>query len=136
MAGFYGNHFKNSPAARLLTELALWSLDLQPRLMMTTIRTRMCEPASHYTRAIAVSRYPPRHLPLSEQHDQSRLRPRQPAESVLGHCHARAAHEVPGVAKGRVYDRAIDQISIAATLAEVMGVRAERAEGGAFRAVP
>ena len=51
------------------------------------------------------------------------------------HFNSRASHEVfalvlgPGVTKGRVYDRTFDQTAIAATLAEVMGVRAERAEG-------
>jgi membrane-anchored protein YejM (alkaline phosphatase superfamily) len=51
------------------------------------------------------------------------------------HFNSRAAHEVwalvvgPGVRKNRIHDRTVDQTAVAATLAEVMGLRAERSEG-------
>ncbi len=150
----YGDDgFKNPRGDRLLTELALWSLrDLQPRLMMINYQ----DPdyvhwgnASHYTRAIAIIDDGIRRIVEAVDHDDRYRnntiivitpdcgRDANPLMSVpfQHHFNSRAAHEVwalvvgPGVAKGRVYDRAIDQISIAATLAEVMGVRAERAEG-------
>ena len=35
----------------------------------------------------------------------------------------------PGIARGRVWDRETDQTAIAATVAAVMGLNAERAEG-------
>ena len=57
------------------------------------------------------------------------------------HFNSGAAHEVwalmvgPGVAAGRVYDRVVDQTSIATTLAQVMGVRATRSEGDVLSGV-
>jgi hypothetical protein len=51
------------------------------------------------------------------------------------HFNSQASREVwalifgPGIRKNRVYDREVDQTSIAATLANIMGVKAERAEG-------
>ena len=37
--------------------------------------------------------------------------------------------DAAGVRRGRVMEREVDQTAVAATLAEVMGVRAERSEG-------
>ena len=51
------------------------------------------------------------------------------------HFNTRSAHEIwalcvgPGVPKGRVMDRRVDQSQIAATLAERMGLSAREAEG-------
>ena len=150
----YGDDgFKNPRGDRLLTELALWSLrDLSPRLMMINYQ----DPdyvhwgnASHYTRAIAIIDDGIRRIVEAVDHDERYRdntiivitpdcgRDANPLMSVpfQHHFNSRAAHEVwalvlgPGVSKGRIYDRPIDQISIAATLAKAMGVRAERAEG-------
>ena len=150
----YGDDgFKNPRGDRLLTELALWSLrDLQPRLMMINYQ----DPdyvhwgnASHYTRAIAIIDDGIRRIVEAVDQDERYRnntiivitpdcgRDANPLMSVpfQHHFNSRAAHEVwalvvgPRVSKGRIYDRKIDQISIAATLAKAMGVRAERAEG-------
>lgn len=150
----YGDDgFRNPRGDRLLTELSLWALrELRPRLMMVNYQ----DPdyvhwgnASHYTRAIAIIDDGIRQIMNElDRHDQYRDntlvvvtpdcgRDANPLMSVpfQHHFNSGAAREVwalifgPGVSKGRIYDRAVDQTAIAATLAEVMGVRAERAEG-------
>jgi hypothetical protein len=50
------------------------------------------------------------------------------------HFNSRSAHEIfavlvgPGVARGGVVDRRVDQISVAGTIAKMMGFKAEQAE--------
>ncbi len=151
---YYGDDgFKNPRGDRLLTELALWALrDLRPRLMMINYQ----DPdyvhwgnASHYTRAIAIIdegiRRVVEAVEVDEEYRNNTIfvitpdcgRDANPLMSVpfQHHFNSRASHEVwalifgAGVAKGRVLDRRVDQTAVAATLAEVMGVRAERAEG-------
>ncbi len=150
----YGDDgFKNPRGDRLLTELALWAIrDLKPRLMMVNYQ----DPdyvhwgnASHYTRAIAIIDDGIRQIMDALDHDDHYRgntimvitpdcgRDANPLMSVpfQHHFNSRAAHEVwalvvgPGVSRGRVYDRPVDQTAVAATLAEAMGIRAERAEG-------
>ena len=150
----YGDDgFKNPRGDRLLTELALWAIrDLKPRLMMVNYQ----DPdyvhwgnASHYTRAISVIDDGIRQVVEAlDRDDHYRAntvivitpdcgRDANPLMSVpfQHHFNSGEAHDVwalvlgAGVVKDRVYDRTVDQTAIAATLAEVMGLRAERAEG-------
>ena len=150
----YGDDgFRNPRGDRLLTELALWAIrDLKPRLMMINYQ----DPdyvhwgnASHYTRAIAVIDDGIRQVVEALDHDDHYRnntvivitpdcgRDANPLMSVpfQHHFNSGAAHDVwamvlgAGVTQNRVYDRPVDQTAIAATLAEVMGFRAERAEG-------
>jgi len=145
--------FRNPRGDRLLTELALWAIrDLKPRLMMINYQ----DPdyvhwgnASHYTRAIQVIddgiRQVMTALDTDEHYRNNTVvvitpdcgRDSNPLMSVpfQHHFNSRGAHEVwalivgAGVAQDRIYDRRIDQTAMAATIADVMGVRAGRAEG-------
>lgn len=150
----YGDDgFRNPRGDRLLTELALWALkDLQPRIMMINYQ----DPdyvhwgnASHYTRAIAIIDDGIRRLveavDANERYRDNTIfvitpdcgRDANPLMSVpyQHHFNGRASHEVwalvvgAGVTQNRIYDRKVDQTSIATTLAEVMGFRADQAEG-------
>lgn len=151
---YYGDDgFKNPRGDRLLTELSLWAMrELKPRLMMINYQ----DPdyvhwgnASHYTRAIAIIDDGIRQIvEAADKDDHYRNntifvitpdcgRDENPLMSVpfQHHFNSRGAREVwalvfgRGVSRDRIYDRVVDQTSIAATIAEVMGVRAERAEG-------
>lgn len=153
----YGDDgLKNPRGDRLLTELSLWALrELRPRLMMVNYQ----DPdyvhwgnASHYTRAIAVIddgiRQIMDELERNDQYRGNTLvvitpdcgRDANPLMSVpfQHHFNSGAAREVwalvlgPGVPKSRIYDREVDQTSIAATIANVMGVRADRIEGASL----
>ena len=150
----YGDDgFKNPRGDRLLTELALWAIrDLKPRLMMINYQ----DPdyvhwgnASHYTRAIAVIDDGIRQVVEALDRDDHYRgntvivitpdcgRDANPLMSIpyQHHFNSGESHDVwalvlgTGVTKGRIYDRQVDQTAIAATLADVMGVRAERSEG-------
>ena len=156
----YGDDgLKNPRGDRLLTELSLWALrELRPRLMMVNYQ----DPdyvhwgnASHYTRAIAVIddgiRQIVSELDRNDQYRANTLvvitpdcgRDANPLMSVpfQHHFNSGAARDVwalilgPGVPKNRIYDRAVDQTSIAATIADVMGVRADRIEGNVLDGV-
>lgn len=148
--------FRNPRGDRLLTELALWAIrDLKPRLMMVNYQ----DPdyvhwgnASHYTRAIQVIddgiRQVMNALDNDPQYRDNTVvivtpdcgRDANPLMSVpfQHHFNSRGAHEVwalivgAGVVKDRIYDRQVDQTAMAATIAKLMGVRADRAEGDAL----
>lgn len=150
----YGDDgFKNPRGDRLLTELALWAIrDLKPRLMMVNYQ----DPdyvhwgnASHYTRAISVIddgiRQVVEALDRDDHYRNNTVvvitpdcgRDANPLMSVpfQHHFNSGEAHDVwalvlgTRVVKDRIYDRTVDQTAIAATLAEVMGLTAERSEG-------
>ncbi|MEL7151486.1 MAG: hypothetical protein AAGK71_12160 [Pseudomonadota bacterium] len=150
----YGDDgFKNPRGDRLLTELSLWAIrDLKPRLMMVNYQ----DPdyvhwgnASHYTRAIAVIDDGIRQIVDALDRDEHYRgntiivitpdcgRDANPLMSVPFQHHfnsgeSRAVWALvlgAGVRQGRVMDREVDQTSVATTLAEVMGLRAERSEG-------
>ena len=150
----YGDDgFKNPRGDRLLTELSLWAIrDLKPRLMMVNYQ----DPdyvhwgnASHYTRAIGIIDDGIRQiidaLDRDEHYRNNTVvvitpdcgRDANPLMSVPFQHHfnsgeSRAVWALvlgKGVRKDRVLDREVDQTAVAATLAEVMGVRAERSEG-------
>jgi hypothetical protein len=150
----YGDSgLKNPRGDRLLTELALRAMrELKPRLMMINYQ----DPdyvhwgnASHYTRAIAVIDQGLQRLVAAA--DAEAFYRGQTAFVIVPDCgrdanpmmavpyqhhfNSRSAHQIfalafgPGITKGRVLDKHVDQTSIAATIGAVMGVRVEAAEG-------
>lgn len=149
----------NPRGDRLLTELALRAMEgLQPRLMMINYQ----DPdyvhwgnASHYTRAIAVIDQGLRQIVAAADRlefyagrtvfvvvpDCGR-----DSNSLLGvpfqhHFNTQSAREIwalvfgPGIVRGRVLDKAVDQSQIAATVGGVMGFRTGFAEAGAIEDV-
>ncbi len=150
----YGDDgFKNPRGDRLLTELALRAMaELRPRLMMVNYQ----DPdyvhwgnASHYTRAISVIDEGLRQLvAFADADDFYRnntvfvVTPDcgRDANGLMSvpfqhHFNTRSAHEVwalifgTGISRGRAMDGRRDQTAIAATIAGLMGVDAQRAEG-------
>ncbi len=150
----YGDDgFRNPRGDRLLTELSLWAIrHLKPRLMMVNYQ----DPdyvhwgnASHYTRAIAIIDDGIRQIVEALDRDDYYRnntvvvitpdcgRDANPLMSVPFQHHfntgeSRAVWALvygKGVRRDRIMDREVDQTAVAATLAEVMGVRAERSEG-------
>jgi len=157
---YYGDSgLKNPRGDSALTELAIWALQhLRPRLMMINYQ----DPdyvhwgnATHYTRAIAVIDKGVERLVNAidadpEYRDHTVLiivpdcgRDANPLMSVpfQHHFNSRSAHEIwtlilgPGIVKGRVLDKPVDQTSIAATVGGVMGFKPYRAEGRALEEV-
>jgi hypothetical protein len=157
---YYGdNGLKNPRGDSALTELAIWALRyLRPRLMMINYQ----DPdyvhwgnATHYTRAIAVIDKGVERLVGAVDADPEYRertvfvivpdcgRDANPLMSVpfQHHFNSRSAHEIwavvfgPGIAKGRVLDKSVDQASIAATIGGIMGFTAYRAEGRALHEV-
>ncbi|MEM6678902.1 MAG: hypothetical protein AAF675_13635, partial [Pseudomonadota bacterium] len=151
-----GSGLKNPRGDGALTELALWALrQLRPRLMMINYQ----DPdyvhwgnATHYTRAIAEIDRGIQRVVEAVEADEAYAgntllcivpdcgRDANPLMSVpfQHHFNSRSAHEIfalflgPGIARGRVLDKAIDQVSLAPTIAAAMGFRTGRAETGAL----
>ena len=144
---------KNPRGDRLLTELAERALaELQPNLMMINYQ----DPdyvhwgnASHYTRAIAVIDEGIKRI-VSAVDSDPRYRGRtvfvitpdcgrdaNPLTDIpfQHHFNSREAHETwavifgPGIVRNATLDKTIDQTSVAATIAAIMGFRASAAEG-------
>ena len=157
---YYGDSgLKNPRGDQALTELAIWALrHLRPRLMMINYQ----DPdyvhwgnATHYTRAIAVIDKGVERLVSAadadaEYRDRTVFvivpdcgRDANPLMSVpfQHHFNSRSAHEIwavvfgTGIARGRVLDKPVDQASITATIAGLMGFKAHRAEGRALEEV-
>ncbi len=153
----YGDTGLTTPRGdRLLTEMAVWAIrELKPRLMMINYQ----DPdyvhwgnASHYTRAIAIIDQGLKRLAEALQaepfyRDNTVLvvvpdcgRDSNPLLSVpyQHHFNSRSAHEIfaliagPGIDKGRILDKPVDQTSIAATIGAIMGFKVENAEGRAL----
>ncbi|MGI9514331.1 MAG: hypothetical protein ACR2OL_15625 [Anderseniella sp.] len=144
---------KNPRGDRLLTELAVKAMrELKPRLMMVNYQ----DPdyvhwgnASHYTRAIAIIDQGLKRLVETADSEPAYRaqtvfvivpdcgRDANPLMSVpyQHHFNSRSAHEIfamllgPGIARGKVLDKPVDQTSIAATVGAVMGIRMRSAEG-------
>ncbi len=156
----YGDSgFKNPRGDRLLTALAVRALtELRPRLMMVNYQ----DPdyvhwgnASHYTRAISIIDEGLSRLVAAADADPFYRdntifvvtpdcgRDANPLMDVpfQHHFNSRSAHETwalifgPGIEKGRVLDRAIDQSAVAPTIAAAMGFRAQAAEGDVLGSV-
>ena len=144
---------KNPRGDRLLTELAVKAIrELKPRLMMINYQ----DPdyvhwgnASHYTRAISIIDQGLKRLVEAADSepaykDQTVFvivpdcgRDANPLKSVpyQHHFNSRSAHEIfalllgPGIARGKILDKPVDQTSIAATVGAIMGFRMQAAEG-------
>ena len=157
---FYGDTGLVNPRGdAALTELAIWALEhLRPRLMMINYQ----DPdyvhwgnASHYTRAIAAIDRDLQRLVAAvdadpEYRDRTVFvvvpdcgRDANPLLSVpfQHHFNSRSAHEIwalffgPGIARGRVLDKPVDQGSVAATIGALMGFATSRAEGRALEEI-
>lgn len=150
----YGDDgLRNPRGDRLLTALAIRALDeLQPRFMMVNYQdpdyVHWGNP-SHYTRAIQIIDDGLQQLVrAADTHPAYRdntifvITPDcgRDANPLMGvpfqhHFNSRSAHETwavifgPGIARGAVVDRTVDQSAIAPTVAALMGMRAPRAEG-------
>ncbi len=151
---FYGETgFVNPRGDALLTELAVRAIDeLRPRLLMINYQ----DPdyvhwgvRSHYTRGISIIDQGLQRLVATVEADPEyrddtvfvvvpdcgRDDNQLMALPYQHHFNSRSAHEIwalvfgPGIARGDVVDRAVDQISVAATIGRVMGFETEVAEG-------
>ena len=146
----------NPRGDRLLTELALRALkDLRPRLMM--INYNDCDYVhwgymSHYTRGVAVMDQGIREIVAWVESDAEYRentifvivpdcgRDNNPFSAIpcQHHFGSRSAHEIfavllgPGIARGAVVDHRVDQIQIAPTIGELMGVETACSEAGAL----
>lgn len=150
----YGDSgFKNPRGDRLLTVLSLRAMtELRPRLLMINYQ----DPdyvhwgnASHYTRAISVIDQGLERLVNFVDNDDFYAGNTvfvvvpdcgRDANDLIDlpfqhHFNTRSSREIfaffmgPGISKGRVMDKAIDQTAIAPTVAAMMGMKAARAEG-------
>ena len=154
-ANYGDDPFRFPRGDRLLTQLAVWALkELKPRLMMINYQ----DPdyvhwgnASHYTRAISVIDQGLQQLTTAVEADPDYCdrtvfvivpdcgRDANPLMAVpfQHHFNSRSAHEIfaliwgPGIAKGRVLDKPVDQTSLAATVGAIMGFKPD-AEGRAL----
>ena len=151
---FYGESgFVNPRGDTLLTELAVRAIgELRPKLLMINYQ----DPdyvhwglPSHYTRGIAIIDQGLQRLVATVEADPEyrdntvfvivpdcgRDDNQLMAVPYQHHFNSRSAHEIwamafgPGIAKGDVVDRAVDQVDIAATIGRVMGFDTEVAEG-------
>jgi hypothetical protein len=150
----YGDDgLRNPRGDRLLTALAVRALrELRPRLMMVNYQdpdyVHWGNP-SHYTRAIQIMDDGLQRLVETVEADPFYRdntvfvitpdcgRDANPLMSVpfQHHFNSRAAHETwavlfgPGIERGKLIDRTVDQTAIAPSIAALMGFRADRAEG-------
>lgn len=151
---FYGETGLVNPRGdRLLTELSIRALkELRPKLMMVNYN----DPdyvhwgyLPHYTRGISVIDEGLRQIVATVEADPEYRdntvfvvvpdcgRDSNPFAAVpcQHHFGSRSSHEIwalvmgPGVDKGKVVDKRVDQISIAATIGQIMRAPAEFAEG-------
>ncbi len=156
----YGDSgLKNPRGDAALTELAIWALQfLRPRLMMINYQ----DPdyvhwgnATHYTRAIARIDAGLKRLVAAVEGDPGYRDQTvfvivpdcgRDANPLMGvpfqhHFNSKSAHEIwalvfgPGIARGRVLDKPVDQTAIAATVGAIMGFAAHRAEGRALEEI-
>lgn len=150
---YYGETGLVNPRGdRLLTELSIRAItELRPKLLMVNYQD--CDYVhwgnlTHYTRAIAIMDDGLKQLVATVQADPEYRdntifvvvpdcgRDNNPLAEVpcQHHFNSRSAHEIfallvgPGVRQGVVVDKRADQISIAGTIARLMGFRAEHAE--------
>jgi hypothetical protein len=150
---YYGETgFVNPRGDRLLTELTIRAIaELRPKLLMVNYQD--CDYVhwgnlTHYTRAIAIMDDGLKQLVAAVQADPEYRdntifvvvpdcgRDNNPLAEVpcQHHFNSRSAHEIfallvgPGIPRGTVVDKPTDQISIAGTVARLMGFKAEHAE--------
>ncbi|MGZ8900413.1 MAG: twin-arginine translocation signal domain-containing protein [Limisphaerales bacterium] len=143
----------NPRGDRLLTELTIRALkELRPKMMMVNYN----DPdyvhwgyMSHYTRGISVMDEGLRQIVSTVEADAEYRdntifvvvpdcgRDTNPFADVpcQHHFGSRSSHEIfalifgPGIQKGVVHDKPVDQISVAATIGKITGARSEFAEG-------
>jgi len=150
---YYGETGLVNPRGdRLLTELTLRGLkELRPKLIMVNYQD--CDYVhwgniNHYTRAISIMDDGLKQIVAATEADPDYRdntifvvvpdcgRDNNPLADVpcQHHFNSRSAHEIfallvgPGVRKGVVVDNKTDQISIAGTIAQIMGFKAKHAE--------
>jgi hypothetical protein len=150
---YYGESGLVNPRGdRLLAELAIRAIkQLRPALLMVNYQD--CDYVhwgnlTHYTRAISIMDDGLKQLVAAVEADAEYRdntifvvvpdcgRDNNPLADVpcQHHFNSRSAHEIfallagPGVRRGVVVDKATDQISVAGTIARLMGFRAEHAE--------
>jgi hypothetical protein len=150
---YYGDTgFVNPRGDRLLTELTTRAIkELRPRLIMVNYQD--CDYVhwgnlTHYTRAIAIMDEGLRQIVETVEADAEYRdntvfvvvpdcgRDNNPFADVpcQHHFNSRSAHEIfalftgPGVAKGKVVDKLVDQSQVAATIGHFMDFKAEFAE--------
>jgi hypothetical protein len=142
----------NPRGDRLLTELAVRAIrELRPRLLMVNYQD--CDYVhwgylSHYTRAVGIMDEGLRRIVEvvdadPEYRDRTVFvvvpdcgRDSNPLAAVpcQHHFNSRSAHEIfalivgPGVGRGQIVDRVVDQAQVAGTIARFMGFKAEHAE--------
>ena len=150
----YGDDgFRNPRGDRLLTALATRAMkELRPRLMMVNYQdpdyVHWGNP-SHYTRAIQVIDEGLQRLvgtveadPFYRDNTVFVISPDcgRDDNPLMGvpfqhHFNSRSAHETwavlfgPGIARGKLLDKPVDQSAVATTIASLMGFRARAAEG-------
>lgn len=156
----YGDSgFVNARGDRLLTDLALRAMkELRPRLMMVNYN----DPdyvhwgyMNHYTRGVAVIDEGIRRLVTESEVNEAYRnqtvfvivpdcgRDNTPFAAVpcQHHFNSKSAREIfaffmgPGVDSGRIVDRPMDQIAVAATVGGLMGFRTPHAAAGALTEV-
>jgi len=150
---YYGDSgFVNPRGDRLLTELTVRAIkELRPRLIMVNYQD--CDYVhwgymSHYTRAVSIMDEGLKNIVEAVERDEEYRnntlfvvvpdcgRDSNPFLNVpcQHHFNSRSAHEIfalfvgPGVRRGDVVDRTVDQSQIATTLGRFMGFSAEHAE--------
>jgi hypothetical protein len=150
---YYGETGLINPRGdRLLTELSIRAIkELRPKLLMVNYQD--CDYVhwgnlTHYTRAIAIMDDGLKQLVATVEADPEYRdntifvvvpdcgRDNNPLADVpcQHHFNSRSAHEIfclivgPGIGKGVVVDKPVDQISLAGTLGRLMGFKAEHAE--------
>jgi len=150
---FYGESgFVNARGDRLLTQLAITAMEkLQPRLMMINYNdpdyVHWGNP-SHYTRGISVIDQGLRELTTAVEANEvyrgntvfaivpdcGRDANRAMAVPFQHHFNTKSAHEIfalflgPGIARGNVIDRPVDQIAMASTMGRIMKMPTEFTE--------
>lgn len=151
---YYGESGLVNPRGdRLLTELTIRALkELRPKMIMVNYN----DPdyvhwgyMSHYTRGISVMDEGLRQIVATVEADAEYRdntvfvvvpdcgRDTNPFADVpcQHHFGSRSSHEIfalmfgPGIQKGAVYDKPVDQVSVAATIGKLTGAAAEFAEG-------
>ncbi len=150
---YYGDSgFVNPRGDRLLTELTVRAIkELRPRLIMVNYQD--CDYVhwgnmSHYTRAVSIMDEGLRQIVQTVEADAEFRdntvfvvvpdcgRDSNPFADVpcQHHFGSRSAHEIfalfvgPGVKRGAVVDKRVDQSQVAATIGQLMGFKAEFAE--------
>jgi hypothetical protein len=152
---YYGeNGFVNERGDRLLTTLTLRAMrELQPRMIMVNYN----DPdyvhwgyMSHYTRGISVIDEGIERLVNAVENDPAYRdntvfvivpdcgRDSNPYAAVpcQHHFNSKSSHEIfalffgPGIARGALVDKTVDQIQVAATIGKLAGMPTAQAEGG------